>query len=144
MQQPLDVLGVEDRGEDDQLHKSTVTLTRRYSEKRRQKIWSEHAMDPWEWATNEQLSRKRLVGIERKLSQNQELKEKYEEVSLRRHRINKRETVRFICHTSQSLEKIQRTTTTKVMNSINERMYTRPPLQPLWWDIMVRALTCVQ
>ena len=108
--------------------------------------------------TNEQASRGRLVNVERKLSKDRVLKEKYEEIV-------KEQLNEGIIETASETPTGERTfymphkpliredtTTTKVRivfdasarphplaNSIKDCMYTGPPLQPLLWDIMIRT-----
>ena len=155
----LDVLGVEDRGQDDQLQV--------YEDFKENIVRREDGRDevhvPWIpgsklSGTNEQASRGRLANVERKLSKDPVLKEKYEEIV-------KEQLDEGIIETAPETPTGERTfymphkpviredtTTTKVRmvfdasarphplaNSINDCMYTGPPLQPLLWDIMIRT-----
>lgn len=108
--------------------------------------------------TNETLSRKRLENVERKLLRNEKLREEYGgivEEQLKEGVIEEApqnptgERVFYMPH--KPVVK-QSAVTTKVRmvfdasakphplaNSINDCMFTGPPLQPLLWDIMVRA-----
>ena len=77
----LDVLGVEDRGEKDQ---STVYVEFQENITRREDGRYEVAV-PWLpgavlSSTNEEPSRKRLHNVNRKLKQNQQLKDEYEKI----------------------------------------------------------------
>ena len=108
--------------------------------------------------TNEALSRKRLENVERKLSRDKKLKEEYGgiiEEQLRAGEIEESpqiptgERVFYMPH--KPIVK-QSAVTTKVRMvfdasakpqpltySINDCMFTGPPLQPLLWDIMIRV-----
>ena len=108
--------------------------------------------------TNETLSRKRLENVERKLLRNGKLREEYGDIieeQLKAGVIEEApqnptgERVFYMPH--KPVVK-QSTVTTKVRmvfdasakphplaNSINDCMFTGPPLQPLLWDTMVRA-----
>ena len=109
--------------------------------------------------TNETLSRKRLENVERKLLRNGKLREEYGDIieeQLKADGVIKEapqnptgERVFYMPH--KPVVK-QSAVTTKVRmvfdasakphplaNSINDCMFTGPPLQPLLWDTMVRA-----
>ena len=109
--------------------------------------------------TNETLSRKRLENVERKLLRNGKLREEYGDIikeQLKAGGVIKEapqnptgERVFYMPH--KPVVK-QSAVTTKVRmvfdasakphplaNSINDCMFTGPPLQPLLWDTMVRA-----
>ena len=155
----LDVLGVEDRGEDDQLQIYSdfkENITRRDDGRYEVSV-------PWIPGselrnTNEQPSRKRLVSVQRKLSQNPELKEKYEEIVKEQltkgivEKVPEKPTGDRTFYMPHKPVIREDAITTKVRmvfdasakphvdaNSINECMYTGPPLQPLLWDIMIKA-----
>ena len=157
----LDVLGVEDRGPNDQLQvyedfKENIV---------KRDDWRYEVSVPWVTGSelsgnNEQASRARLANVERKLSKDPELKEKYGEIV-------KEQLAAGIVEKVPEIPTGERTfymphkpviredaTTTKVRmvfdasakphplaNSINDCMYTGPPLQPLLWDIMIRTRT---
>ena len=155
----LDVLGVEDRGQDDQLQ-----VYEDFKENIVRRVDGRYEVHvPWIpgsklSGTNEQASRGRLANVERKLSKDPVLKEKYEEIV-------KEQLDEGIIETAPETPTGERTfymphkpviredtTTTKVRmvfdasarphplaNSINDCMYTGPPLQPLLWDIMIRT-----
>ena len=155
----LDVLGIEDRGENDQLD-----VLRDFKESVVRKDDGRYEVNfPWIPGamllnTNETLSRKRLQNVERKLSRNEKLREEYSgivEEQLRAGIIEEApqnptgERVFYMPH--KPVVK-QTAVTTKVRmvfdasakpqplaNSINDCMFTGPPLQPLLWDIMIRA-----
>ena len=155
----LDVLGVEDRGEKDQ---STIYAEFQESITRKEDGRYEVAV-PWIPGavlsnTNEEPSRKRLYNVNRKLKQNQQLKDEYEKIvheQLKDGVIEKTkesstsERVFYMPHKPVIKENAS---TTKVRivfdasarphptaNSVNECMHTGPPLQPLLWDILIRA-----
>ena len=155
----LDVLGVEDRGEQDQ---STV-----YAEFQenivRQEDGRYEVSVPWIPGavlsnTNEEPSRKRLNNVNRKLNRNQRLKEEYEKIvneQLKDGIIEKTEEkslserVFYMPHKPVVKENASTTKVRMVFdasarphplaNSVNECMHTGPPLQPLLWDILIRA-----
>ena len=154
----LDVLGVEDRGEDDQLDVCTEfqeNITKRSDGRYQVGV-------PWipgaELSnTNEEPSRRRLYNVERKLKRNDKLRDEYEKIvreQLDQDIIEKApeqptgDRVFYMPHKPVVRESA---TTTKVRmvfdasakphplaNSVNECMHTGPPLQPLLWD-MVRV-----
>lgn len=104
--------------------------------------------------TNEEPSRRRLHSVERKLKRNEELKIEYDNIvneqieqsivekapeqptGERVHKPVVRESaistkVRMVFDASAKPHPLA--------NSVNECMHTSPPLQPLLWDIMIRA-----
>ena len=109
-------------------------------------------------STNEQPSRRHLIRVEKKLSQDPKLKEEYK-------KIVREQLEKGIVEVAPEMPTGDRTfymthkpvvresaSTTKVRmvfnasgkshplaNSINECMYTGPSLQPLLWDISIRA-----
>ena len=155
----LDVLGVEDRGENDQLD-----FLRDFKESVVRKQNGRYEVGfPWISGatltnTNEALSRKRLENVERKLSRDKKVKGEYGgiiEEQLRAGVIEEApqfqsgERVFYMPH---KLIVKQSAVTTKVRMvfdasakpqpltySINDCMFTGPPLQPLLWDTMVRV-----
>ena len=155
----LDVLGVEDRGENDQLqiyNDFKETITRNDDGRYEVNV-------PWVPGsvlsnTKEQPSRKRLIGVERKQSPNITLKKEYEKIV----QDQLEEGIVEIAPEKPTGDRMfymphkpvvrENAATTKVRmvfdasakphplaNSVNECMYTGPPLQPLLWDIMIRA-----
>ena len=155
----LDVLGVEDRGENDQLD---VLRDFKESVVRREDGRYEVGF-PWIPGailsnTNESLSRKRLENVERKLSRNEELRGEYNgivEEQLRAgiiEEVPQNSTAERVFYMPHKPVVKQSAVTTKVRmvfdasakshplaNSINDCMFTGPPLQPLLWDIMIRV-----
>ena len=155
----LDVLGIEDRAENDQLD-----VLRDFKESVARKQDGRHVVgSPWIPGatltnTNEALSRKRLANMERRLSRNEKLKGEYGgiiEEQLRAGIIEEApqipsgERVFYMPH--KPIVK-QSAVTTKVRMvfgasakpqsltcSINDCMFTGPPLQQLLWDMMVRV-----
>ena len=156
----LDILGVEDRGEDDlsDIHREfNENIVKGRDGRYEVKI-------PWVpgsriTESNEAQSRSRLKSVERKLVRNPELKRAYQdivEIQLKEGIIEKvpeqeadGERIFYLPHKPVVREEA---TTTKVRmvfdasarpspmgNSLNECMYTGPALQPQLWDIMVRA-----
>ena len=155
----LDVLGVEDRGEDDQLDACSEFL-----ENIVKRSDGRHEVGvPWVPGaklsnTNEMASRKRLENVERKLGRNEDLKIEYEKIiheQLEQGIVEKapeQATGSRVFYMPHKPEVREETTTTKVRmvfdvsakphplaNGVNECMYTGPPLQALLWDIMIRA-----
>ncbi|XP_015758753.1 PREDICTED: uncharacterized protein LOC107338018 [Acropora digitifera] len=155
----LDVLGVQDRGENDQLD----VLKEFKDDIRRREDGRYEVRVPWIpgstlVSTNEQASRRRLQNVNKKLIQNPELKKEYE-------KIIKEQLSDGIIETVPEQASAERTfymphkpvvrdsaTTTKVRmvfdasakphhltNSVNDCMHTGPPLQHLLWDILIRA-----
>ena len=155
----LDVLGIEDRGEKDQ---STVYAEFRENIKRKEDGRYEVAV-PWIPGaeltnTNEEPSRKRLHNVTRKLRQQPKIKEEYEKIvhdQLRdgvveeTEQQSNSERVFYMPHRPVIKESASTTKVRMVFdasarprplsNSVNECMNTGPPLQPLLWDIRVRA-----
>ena len=155
----LDVLGVEDRGEKDQ---STVYAEFQENITRKEDGRYEVSV-PWLpgavlSSTNEEPSRKRLHNVNRKLKQNQQLKDEYEKIvreQLKDGIIEKTEgksTSERVFYMPHKPVIKENASTTKVRmvfdasarphplgNSVNECMHPGPPLQPLLWDILIRA-----
>ena len=155
----LDVLGIEDRGEDDQFDvyqefKENITTT----------CHGKYEVGvPWIPGaelvnTNEEPSRKRLKSIERKLSHDGELRKDYEDIvkdKLHQGIIEPAPVeptgprVFYMPHKPVVREQARSSKVRMVFdasakphplaNSVNECMYTGPPLQPLLWDILIRA-----
>ena len=160
----LDVLGVEDRGENDQMQvlaEFRENITRQ--EDGRYQVSRYQVSIPWIpgsklTTTNEQPSRRRLFNVNKKLAKDGNLKQEYEKIindQLASGVIEKApdepsgERVYYMPHKPVVR---QDASTTKVRmvfdasskphplaSSINNCMFTGPPLQPLLWDIMVRA-----
>ena len=133
----LDVLGIEDRAENDQLD-----VLRDFKESVARKPDGRHEVgSPWIPGatltnTNEALSRKRLANMERKLSRNEKLKGEYGgiiEEQLRAGVIVKQCAVRLQRKLAWCLTLVLSTI------SINDCIFTGPPLQSFLWDIMVRV-----
>ena len=155
----LDVLGVEDRGENDQLQVLTdfgESITRQEDGRYQVSI-------PWIpgsklTSTNEQHSRTRLRNVNRKLAKDEGLKQEYKRIvedQLDSGIIENvpetptGERVYYMPH-KPIVRKDAATTKVRMVfdasskphplsSSINDCMFTGPPLQPLMWDIMVRA-----
>ena len=108
--------------------------------------------------TNEMASRKRLENVQQKLRRNKDLKIEYKKIiheQLEQGRVEKapeQPTGPRVFTMPHKPVVREETTTTKVRmvfdasakphplaNSVNKCMYTGPPLQPLLWDIMIRA-----
>ena len=155
----LDVLGVEDRGEDDQ-----GDVYREFQENITTKPDGRYEVKvPWIPGaelvnTNEEPSRKRLRSIERKLGHDRHLQDTYENIvkdqleqgviepapaeptGPRTFYMPHKPVVKE--HASSSKVRMVFDASAKphlLANSVNDCMYTGPPLQPLLWDIMVRA-----
>ena len=155
----LDVLGVEDRSEKDQME----VLTDFRESVTRQEDCRYEVSIPWIpgarlYGTNEQPSRIRLANVNKKLCKDRSLKVEYE-------KIVKDQLANGIVEKAPEKPAGKRTyymphkpvirenaTTTKIRmffyasakpaplaNSINECMFTGPSLQPLLWDILSRA-----
>ena len=109
-------------------------------------------------STNEQPSRRRLIRVEKKLSRDPKLKEEYEKIV----REQLEEGIVEVAPETPTGDRTfymphkpvvrESASTTKVRmvfdagakphplaNSVNECMYTGPSLQPLMWDILIRA-----
>ena len=155
----LDVLGVENRGEDDQseVYGSFKEGTTRGVDGRYE------VSVPWIpgsslSSTNEQPSRRRLIRVETKLSRDPKLREEYEKIA----REQLEEGIVEVAPETPTGDRTfymphkpvvrESASTTKVRmvfdasakphplaNSVNECMYTGPSLQPLLWDILIRA-----
>ncbi|CAB3979698.1 Hypothetical predicted protein [Paramuricea clavata] len=155
----LDVLGVEDRSEKDQME----VLTDFRESVTRQKDGRYEVSIPWIpgarlYGTNEQPSRIRLANVNKKLSKDRSLLVEYE-------KIVKDQLANGIVEKAPEKPAGKRTyymahkpvigenaTTTKIRmvfdasaklaplaNSINKCMFTGPSLQPLLWDILIRV-----
>ena len=155
----LDVLGVEDRGEDDQLD-----VYKEFQESISKRSDGRYEVGvPWIPGaklsnTNEEPSRRRLHNVERKLKRNEELKIEYDNIvheQIEQGIVEKAtdqptgERVFYMPHKPVVRESATSTKVRMVFdasakphplaNSVNECMHTAPPLQPLLWDIMIRA-----
>ena len=155
----LDVLGIEDRPENDQLD-----VLRDFNESIVRKEDGRYEVAfPWIpgatlSSTNEVQSRKGMNNVERKLSRNEKLKEQYSgiiEEQLRAGIIEEApqkpsgDRVFYMPHKPVVKQSAVTTEARMVFdasakpnplaNSINDCMFTGPPLQPLLWDIMIRA-----
>jgi hypothetical protein len=155
----LDVLGVEDRGENSQLD-----VHREFKENIvRDENGRYEVKVPWIPGaqlseTNEAQSRLRLKRVEKKLESNAQLRKDYEKIIVDQMSagvIEKApstptgERVFYMPHKPVVKQDATTTKTRMVFdasakpqptsNSINECMYPGPPLQPLLWDILVRA-----
>ncbi|XP_048575296.1 uncharacterized protein LOC116604510 [Nematostella vectensis] len=155
----LDVLGIEDRSETDQ---SDVYSEFRENISRTDDGRYEVSV-PWVPGaklenTNEEPSRKRLRNVERKLRNDVELREAYEKIvrdqlheGIIETVIDKSRGDRIFYMPHKPVVRANAQTTKVRMvfdasckphplaNSVNECMHTGPPLQPLMWDIMIRA-----
>ena len=155
----LDVLGVEDRGESSQLdvHTEFVETISRKADGRYE------VSVPWIPGrklaeTNETQSRQRLQRVQKKLEQNMKLKEEYEKIVATQNesgiieKVPDRPTGDRVFYMPHKPVIREDAATTKVRmvfdasakphylaNSINDCMYRGPPLQPLMWDILIRA-----
>ena len=155
----LDVLGVDDPGENDQFD-----VLRDFKENiARRSDGSYEVSFPWIpgaelSSTNEALSRKRLQNNERRLSKNESLRGQYADIIEEQLRMGiveeapewpTGERVFYMPHKPVIKEsaviakdRMVFDASTKpypLANSISDCMFTGPPLQPLLWDIMVRA-----
>ena len=152
----LDVLGVEDRGENGQLRDFKGSVVRKQDGRYEVGFpWIPRATLT---NTNDALSRKRLENVERKLSTDEKLKGEYGGIVEEQLRAG----VIVEAPRSPSGKRVfymphkpivnQSTVTTKVRmvldasakpqpltNSINDCMFTGFPLLPFLWDIMVRV-----
>jgi hypothetical protein len=151
---------VEDRGEKDQ---STIYAEFQESITREEDGRYEVAV-PWIPGavlsnTNEEPTRKRLHNVNRKLKQNQQLKDEYQKivheqlkdgVVVKTKESSTSERVFYMPHKPVIKEN---SSTTKVImvfdasarphptaNCVNECMHTGPQFQPLLWDILIRAI----
>ena len=155
----LDVLGVEDRGENDQMDILTEfreNITRQDDGRYQVAIlWIPGSKLT---TTNEQPSRRRLSNVDKKLTKDESLKREYEKIIEEQltsgviERVPAKPTGERVYYMPHKPVVRQDATTTKVRMvfdasakpsqlaySINECMFTGPPLHPLLWDIMVRA-----
>ncbi|XP_068738985.1 uncharacterized protein [Montipora capricornis] len=155
----LDVLGVEDRGEGDQLD-----VYKEFQESISKRSDSRYEVGvPWIPAaklsnTNEEPSRRRLHNVERKLRRNEKLKIEYDNIvheQIEQGIIEKEpeqprgERVFYMPHKPVVRESATSTKVRMVFdvstkphplaNSVNECMHTGPSLQPLLWNIMITA-----
>ena len=155
----LDVLGVEDRAENDSLQ-----VNEDFRENIvRQDDGRYEVSVPWIPGStlvdsNEQASRRRLANTQRKLKQNTTVEAEYRkivndqlaaDVIERAPTIPDGDRVFYMPHKPVVRENAATTKVRMVFdasakpryqaNSINDCMYTGPPLQPLLWDVMVRA-----
>ena len=155
----LDVLGVQDRGENDQLD----VLKEFKDDIRRREDGRYEVRVPWipgstVESTNEQTSRSRIQNVNKKLIQNPELKEEYDKIIKEQLRDGIIETVpeqasgerTFYMPHKPVVRDSAITTRVRMVfdasakphhlaNSVNDCMHTGPPLQPLLWDILIRA-----
>ena len=154
----LDILGVEDREESDQLDvckefkKNTPSDDGRY-EVNVPLIPGQHLP-----RTNLEPSRKRLVNVCKKIDRDEKLKKDYEEIIEKQLESGIIETApeeptgeRVFYMPHKPVVRDEATSTkVKMMldaspkppsntNSVNDCMFTGPPLQPLLWDILIRA-----
>ena len=155
----LDVLGVEDRGEDDQLD-----VYKEFQESISKRSDGRYEVGvPWIPGaklsnTNEEPSRRRLHNVERKLKRNEELKFEYDNIVHEQieqgivEKATEQPTAERVFYMPHKPVVRESTTSTKVRmvfdasakphplaNSVNECMHTSPPLQLLLWDIIIRA-----
>ena len=155
----LDVLGVEDRGESSQLD-----VHAEFNENISRNADGRYEVNvPWIPGrklaeTNEIQSRQRLRRVEKKLEQNMKLKEEYEKIVANQEETGVIEKVPdhptgtrvfYMPHKPVIREDAATTKVRMVFdacakphylaNSINDCMYRGPPLQPLMWDILIRA-----
>ena len=155
----LDVLGVRDRGEDDELDVNTdfkENIVRKHDGRYEVNI-------PWIPGikldgTNEEQSRKRLQNMYMKLRQKEQLKAKYTHIIEEQlqeglvERIPSKLTGKRVFYLPHKAVLRTEAVTTKVRKvfdasakphplavSIYECMYTGPSFQPLLWDIMIRS-----
>ena len=152
----LDVLGVEDRGENDQLRDFKESVVRKQDG--RYEVGFPWIPGATLTNTNDALSRKRLENVERKLSRDEKLKGEYGgivEEQLRAGVIEEApkspsgKRVFYMPHKPIVKESAVTTTVRMVFdasakpqpltNSINDCMFTGSPLQPLLWNIMIRV-----
>ena len=155
----MDVLGIEDRGEADQLD-----VCREFQENITRGSDGRYEVGvPWipgvELSnTNEEPSRRRLCNVERKLKRNEGLKLEYEKIVAEQleqgivEKVPEQPTGERVFYMPHKPVARETASTTKVRmvfdasakphslaNSVNESMHTGPPLQSLLWDVMVRA-----
>ena len=155
----LDVLGVRDRGEDDEFDVYTE-----FKENVVRKPNGRYEVNiPWIPGakldeTNEEQSRRRLQNMERKLGREEQLKIEYTKIVEEQleegvvERVPNKPTGERVFYLPHKAVVRTEAVTTKVRmvfdasakphplaTSINECMYTGPSLQPLLWDIMTRT-----
>ena len=155
----LDVLGVEDRGENDQFD-----VLRDLKENIARRDDGRYEVNfPWIpgvelLSTNEVLSRKGFQNVERRLSKNENLREEYANIIEEQLQVGiveeapERPTGEREFYRPHKPVIRESAVTTKIRmvfdasakaypwaNNINDCVFTGPPLQPLLWDIMVRA-----
>ena len=155
----LDVLGVEDRGENDQLDvckefKESITRT----DNGRYEVnvpWIPGQHLP---SSNLEPSRKRLTNVCKKINRDEKLKKDYEEIIEKQlesgiiEAAPEEPTGERVYYMPHKPVVRNEATSTKVRmvfdasakptpntNSVNDCMFTGPPLQPLLWDILIRA-----
>ena len=155
----LDVLGVRDRGEDDELDVYTEfkeNIVRKHDGRFRVNIpWIPGAkLD----GTNEEQSRRRLQNMDMKLRQKEQLKAEYTHIIEEQleegivDRIPSKPRGKRVFYLPHKIVVRTEAVITKIRMvfdasakphplaaSINECMYTGPSLQPLLWDIMIRS-----
>jgi len=104
-------------------------------------------------STNEQPSSRCLIRVEKKLSQDPKLREEYEKIAHEQleegieevaPETPTRDCTFYMAHKpvvreSASTTKVRMAKPHPLANSINNCMYTGPSLQPLLWDISIRA-----
>ena len=155
----LDVLGVDDREENGQFD-----VLRDFKENIARRDDGRYEVSfPWIpgaelSSTNELWSRKRLQNVERRFSKNENLRKEYADIIEEQLRwgiveeVPERPTGERVFYMPHKPVIKESAVTTRVRivfdasvkpyllaNSINDCMFTGPPLQPLLWDIMVRA-----
>ena len=149
-------LGVEDRGENDQLRDFKESVVRKQGG--RYEVGFPWITGATLTNTNDALSRKRLENVERKLSRDEKLKGEYGgivEEQLRAGVIEeapKSPSEKRVFYMPHKPIVKQSAVTTKVRmmfdasvkpqpltNNINDYMFTGSPLQPLLWNIMIRV-----
>ena len=155
----LDVLGVEDRGENDQLDvykEFRENIVRQFNGRYEVKISWIAGSELSE--TNEWPSRKQSQNVECKLRQNEQLTNDYTEIVNNQltdgiiEKIPGKPTGKHVLYLPHKPVVKHDAMTTKIKNgfrckcetaplasSINECIYGGPALQPLLWDILIRA-----
>ena len=149
----LDVLGVEDKGENDQLE-FRENIMRQSNERNEVNIIWIPGSELLE--TNESQSRKRLQNVERKLRQNEQLRNDYTEIVILNSQLTDGiiekvsdepagKRVLFTPQTScearcnDNNNKNGFLCKCKTAPFLNKCMYTGLALQPFLWDILIRA-----
>ena len=141
----LDVLGVEDRGEGDQSDvyaEFNETIVR--SREGRYQVSVPWIPGAQLTQTNQIQSRKRMRSVAKKLNQDPDLKAAYQDIITEQ---LEKEIIEKIPENSTGSRAfymphkpvVKSSATTTRAPSINECMYKGPPLQPLLWDILIRA-----